>query len=158
VVLKLERHYAFSHSGFVGGAMRLSIPPIDTVPVKLRCRTLAVRAFDANGVMVGEKLVDGKKLLATAILSLFAEPHAAYLHVYYATDDCYAARVDRFPIPQPPRPHQPNKDRQLHFAGNAVVILPARAGARLAILTIRGALYERARAPRLAILRHRMAG
>jgi hypothetical protein len=73
-----------------------SVPPVDTVPAKLRCRMLAVRAFDADGAAVGEKLIDGEKL-ATAILLWFADPHAAHLHVYYATDGCYAARVDRLP-------------------------------------------------------------
>jgi Protein of unknown function (DUF1203) len=77
-----------------------SVPPIDTVPVKLRRRMLAVRAFDANANVVGEKLVDGENL-ATVILLLFTEPRASYLHIHYATNDCYAARVDRFPVPQP---------------------------------------------------------
>jgi hypothetical protein len=86
-----------------------SVPPIDTVPIKLRCRMLAVRALDANGSVAGEKLVDGKNL-ATAILSLFAEPRVSYLHIHYATDDCYAARVDRFRVPQPLRPQQSDCD------------------------------------------------
>ena len=34
-----------------------SVPPIDTVPVKLRCRMLAVRTFNANDMEVGEALV-----------------------------------------------------------------------------------------------------
>jgi Protein of unknown function (DUF1203) len=83
-----------------------SVPPIDTVPVKLRCRMLAVRTFDLNHMAVGEELCEGKNL-ASAIALLFANQQPAYLHIYFATDNCYAARVDRFPIPEPLEPRQP---------------------------------------------------
>jgi Protein of unknown function (DUF1203) len=66
---------------------------VDEVPEQLRIRTLAVRAFDADAMMVGWELVDGRALEA-AIKRLFAIPHAAYLHVHYAAPGCYAARVD----------------------------------------------------------------
>ena len=72
-----------------------SVPPIDTVPVKLRCRMLDVRAFDVHDKMVGRAHSAGEKL-ADIIKQLFADPHARYLHVHFATDDAYAARVDRF--------------------------------------------------------------
>ena len=83
-----------------------SFPPIDTVPVKLRCRMLAVRAFNANDLEVGDGLVEGTKL-SGAIELLFADLQASYLLVYFATDNSYAARVDRFPIPEPLPPHEP---------------------------------------------------
>ena len=67
---------------------------VDRVPEQLRLRTLAVRAFDANAMMVGWDLVDGQGLEA-AIERLFTDPHAAYLHVHFAAPGCYAARVDR---------------------------------------------------------------
>jgi hypothetical protein len=72
-----------------------SFPPIDTVPVKLRCRMLDVRAFDVHDDMVGQELSEGAKL-AGVIAQLFADRRAAYIHVYFATDQTYAARVDRF--------------------------------------------------------------
>ena len=67
---------------------------IDAVPEQLRTRTLAVRAFDKDGMMVGRELAEGTKLEG-AIERLLAEPRAAYLHVHYAAPGCYAARVDR---------------------------------------------------------------
>jgi hypothetical protein len=67
---------------------------IDRVPEQLRIRTLAVRAFDNLGMMVGWELVDGKDLEA-AIERLLASPQAAYLHTHYAAPGCYAARVER---------------------------------------------------------------
>lgn len=67
---------------------------IDTVPKQLRQRTLAARAFDEDGMMVGWEIVEGA-LLEGAIGRLLADPRAAYLHVHYAAPGCYAARVDR---------------------------------------------------------------
>jgi hypothetical protein len=69
---------------------------IDRVPEQLRIRTLAARAFDAGGMMVGWELVEGRELEG-AIERLFADPRAAYLHLHYAAPGCYAARVDRVP-------------------------------------------------------------
>lgn len=67
---------------------------VDEVPEQLRIRTLAVRAFDKEAMMVGWELVDGRQLKG-AIGRLFAEPRAAYLHIHYAAPGCYAARVER---------------------------------------------------------------
>jgi hypothetical protein len=67
---------------------------VDTVPEQLRKRTLAVRAFDAEAMMVGFELIEGAKV-EEAIARLFADPRATYLHVHFAAPGCYAARVDR---------------------------------------------------------------
>ena len=67
---------------------------IDRVPEQLRKRMLAVRAFDADGMMRGWELIDGRDV-EQAIDRLLAEPEAAYLHVHFAAPGCYAARVER---------------------------------------------------------------
>jgi Protein of unknown function (DUF1203) len=67
---------------------------LDTVPEQLRKRTLAVRAFDAEAMLVGFELIEGGRI-ESAIERLFADPRAAYLHVHFAAPGCYAARVDR---------------------------------------------------------------
>jgi Protein of unknown function (DUF1203) len=67
---------------------------IDAVPEQLRKRTLAVRAFDGNAMMLGWELIDGGKL-EEAIERLLADPRVAYLHVHFAAPGCYAARVER---------------------------------------------------------------
>ena len=67
---------------------------VDRVPEQLRKRTLAVRAFDSTGMMVGFELVDGREV-EKAIGTLFARPDADYLHMHFAAPGCYAARVDR---------------------------------------------------------------
>jgi len=67
---------------------------VDRVPEQLRKRTLAVRAFDKDGMMVERELVEGTELEG-AIDRLLAVPGAAYLHVHFAAPGCYAARIER---------------------------------------------------------------
>ena len=67
---------------------------VDSVPVQLRRRTLAVRGFDANDMMTGWELIEGV-FLEEAIERQFAEASARYLHIHYAAPGCYAARVER---------------------------------------------------------------
>ena len=67
---------------------------VDAIPEQLRKRTLAVRAFDQDGMMVERELVEGTEL-ESAIERLLALPSAAYLHVHFAAPGCYAARIDR---------------------------------------------------------------
>jgi hypothetical protein len=67
---------------------------IDRIPEQLRTRMLAVRSFDAEAMMVGRELIDGREVEA-AIERLFADPKAAYLHVHFAAPGCYAARIER---------------------------------------------------------------
>ncbi len=67
---------------------------IDRVPEQLRKRMLAVRAFDADAMMIGHELIAGETL-ESAIERRLADPRAAYLHVHFAAPGCYAARIDR---------------------------------------------------------------
>ena len=67
---------------------------VDQIPEQLRGRTLAVRAFDANAMIVGHELIEGHRVEQT-IERMFAKPAAVYLHVHFASAGCYAARVDR---------------------------------------------------------------
>ena len=67
---------------------------IGEVPDYLRGRTLAARAYDESGMMVGWELVEGDSLEG-AIEKLLAEARASYLHIHFAAPGCYAARVER---------------------------------------------------------------
>ena len=67
---------------------------VDEVPAQLRRAQLAVRAFDADAMMVGWELIDGRELEG-AIERLLANARTAYLHVHFAAPGCYAARVER---------------------------------------------------------------
>ena len=67
---------------------------VDQVPEQLRRRVLAVRTWDAQDMMVGHEVVDGRALEG-AIGRLFAEPRASYMHAHFAGPGCYAARIER---------------------------------------------------------------
>jgi len=67
---------------------------VDQIPQQLQTRLLSVRAFDAAGMMIDADVVDGTALDG-AIDRILADQRAQYLHVHYAKQGCYAARVDR---------------------------------------------------------------
>jgi len=67
---------------------------VDTVPEQLRGRVLAVRAFDAEGMMVAFELTKGA-IVERAIERLLADERATYLHIHFAAPGCYAAKVVR---------------------------------------------------------------
>jgi Protein of unknown function (DUF1203) len=67
---------------------------VNSVPDQLRRRTLAVRGFDANGMMTGWELIEGI-FLEEAIERQFGAPCAHYLHIHFAAPGCYAAKVER---------------------------------------------------------------
>src|SRR5215813_9387660 len=67
---------------------------VGEVPEQLRKRTLAVRGFDASGMMTGWEIVAGTDVEA-AIERQFANVATDYLHIHFAAPGCYAARVDR---------------------------------------------------------------
>jgi hypothetical protein len=67
---------------------------VDEVPAQLRGHMLAVRAFDARGMMRAFELVDGRKL-EDAIEKKLHMPGVEYLHVHFAAPGCYAAKVVR---------------------------------------------------------------
>lgn len=69
---------------------------VGVVPDQLRRRTLAVRGFDAQGMMAGWEIVEGI-WLEEAIERQLADPAVQYLHIHYAVPGCYAARVERAP-------------------------------------------------------------
>jgi hypothetical protein len=67
---------------------------VDQIPEQLRKRTLALRSFDADGMMVQWELVEGRDLEA-AIERQLANRRTQYLHIHFAAPGCYAARVER---------------------------------------------------------------
>jgi hypothetical protein len=75
-----------------------SIPPIDTVPLKLRAQKLVVRSIGNDGEVFEVLPIDGLKLeeLATQLLT---DRRVARLNVHLAVDDSYAGRVVRFDRP-----------------------------------------------------------
>ena len=67
---------------------------IDEVPDVFRSRTLSLRAYDAEHLMVDADLVAGTAV-ESLIERLLGRPEVAYIHAHYAKRGCYAARIDR---------------------------------------------------------------
>lgn len=86
--------YRSGHAIFVGeGAVQAKLLPGE-VPDQLQRRLLAIRAFDAEGMMIDADILDGADLERSAE-KMLAIPSVSYLHVHNAKRGCYAARVDR---------------------------------------------------------------
>jgi hypothetical protein len=66
----------------------------DTIPPALARRTLSLRAFGADHMMVDADLVEGAEA-AALIERFFANPAIAYIHAHYARRGCFAALVER---------------------------------------------------------------
>jgi hypothetical protein len=86
--------YRASHAIFVREGAAAAYDRIDEIPEVLRVRSISLRAFDANHMMIDADLVDGRAL-ESLIERFFANPDTAYLHAHYAKRGCYAARIDR---------------------------------------------------------------
>jgi hypothetical protein len=66
----------------------------NVIPPALARRTLSLRAFDANHMMVDADLSEGAD--APALITRFFEnSNVAYIHAHYARRGCFAARIDR---------------------------------------------------------------
>ena len=67
---------------------------VDRTPPALVARLLALRAFDAEGMMLDAEVVDGAQA-EPLIERLLADPRTDYLHAHAAKRGCYLARIDR---------------------------------------------------------------
>ena len=93
--LPVESPYRASHAIYVSAAAQ----PFDQVGVvapALRERLLAIRAFDATGLMVDADLVEGRTV-EPLLARLLERREVAYLHAHFARRGCFAARIERAP-------------------------------------------------------------
>jgi hypothetical protein len=86
--------YRASHAIFVAEGAKQRYDRIDEVPPAMRIRTLSLRAFDANDLIVAADLVEGHKV-EELIGRFFDNPQVAYIQAHYAKYGCYASRIDR---------------------------------------------------------------
>jgi hypothetical protein len=89
-----DNPYRASHAIFVLEGAAAAFDAVDTVPEVMRVRLMNLRAFDANDLMIGADVVDGRELEAS-IEVLLANPETAYIHAHYAMRGCYSARITR---------------------------------------------------------------
>ena len=64
------------------------------VPEVVTTRTMSVRAYDENGIMLDGSVVPGAEM-KTRIEKLFKNPKIEYLHLHNAGAGCYSCKVER---------------------------------------------------------------
>lgn len=91
--LPVDSPYRSRHAIYVSEAAE-AFDAVNTIPPAFRERLLAIRAFDAGGLMLDADIVEGRHS-APLIEKLLALPHVSYLHAHYAKRGCYAGRIER---------------------------------------------------------------
>ena len=87
--------YRASHAVFVREGATRAYDAVNEIPPVIRLRTISLRAFDEDHMLVDADLVEGRDM-EEAIGRMFDDSRVAYLHAHYAKPGCYAARIDRF--------------------------------------------------------------
>jgi hypothetical protein len=64
------------------------------LPEQQRRRTISVRAFDADHMMIDGVVVSGVEL-EEKLEEVFGDERVDYVHLHYAGAGCFAVRVDR---------------------------------------------------------------
>ncbi len=86
--------YRATHAIDVRKAADRAYDAVDVVPEVLRSRLLAIRAFDAEHMMIDAEICDGTQA-ADLFERFLSNRQTSYLHVHNAKRGCYAARVER---------------------------------------------------------------
>lgn len=86
--------YRSSYAIYVNEAAGETWRGRNAVPGSLRGRPISLRAFSAEGMLVGAEVASGDAL-EEAITRRFADGTAAYLHAHNAAHGCFVARIDR---------------------------------------------------------------
>lgn len=81
-----------SHAIFVREGAKQARPARGEVPDQLRARTLSMRAFDADGMIVDCRLADGRDCDGP-LTALLALPGVDHVDLDYAAYGCFAARA-----------------------------------------------------------------
>lgn len=83
-----------SHAIYVRRDVEAANPGLNEIPAFLQFRTLSLRAFSDDGMLLAAEVVAGGDLDKT-IPRLLLTPKAAYLHVHSAAMGCYLARAEQ---------------------------------------------------------------
>lgn len=86
--------YRSSHAILIREGASEAYDAVDEIPEVFAVRTMSLRGFDENGMIVDAALASGDGI-AAAIERLLAQPEIAYVHAHYALMGCFADRVDR---------------------------------------------------------------
>jgi hypothetical protein len=86
--------YRASHAIFVREGARDAALHVDETPPVFAGRTLSLRGFDAEGMMLGALLAAPGEADAK-IRELLEQPEIVSIHAHNATRGCFAARIER---------------------------------------------------------------
>lgn len=86
--------YRHRYAVYVREAATASAALQDSLPPVFANRPIALRAFDADGMLRNATLALANDA-DVKIAALFADPDIAYLHAHNAAHGCFAARIDR---------------------------------------------------------------
>lgn len=89
-----ESPYRSEGSIYIRRDAETAVVGVGQIPGSVRSRTLSVRAYNEQDMIVNAEVVDGVQLEET-VDELFSDSAVSYLHVHYARYGCYACRVDR---------------------------------------------------------------
>jgi hypothetical protein len=78
---------------YVRETARAAFDRIDELPPVFSGRLLAVRAYDAHGMMLDAEVADSDP--RELFTRFFADPATDYIHVHCARRGCYSCRVER---------------------------------------------------------------
>jgi len=91
---EVESPYRASGPIFVRENAKEAALSVGEVPELVSTRTMSVRAYNENSMMIDGTVVPGSEIKAH-IEKLFADPKIAYLHLHNAGAGCYSCRVER---------------------------------------------------------------
>ena len=86
--------YRATHAIFVREGAETPYDRVDEIPEAMKARTLSLRAFDADHMMIDADLAEGDQA-EPLIRRLLGNPEVAYIHAHYAKRGCYAGKIER---------------------------------------------------------------
>ena len=92
--LPVASPYRSGHAIFVQEGAQETWSGIGEVPEVMSRRTLSLRSFDEDGMMLDAALAEGEGI-DPAIRRLLDNPAASFLHAHNAVRGCYSGRIDR---------------------------------------------------------------
>lgn len=83
-----------SHAIYIREGVKQARPAVNEVPDMIHSRVVSLRSFDSQHMMIDADLGTAEQV-ASKIRALFSNPCASYLHLHYAKQGCYIAKVNR---------------------------------------------------------------
>ncbi len=90
----VDSPYQSSHAIFVLEGAKESYEAVNEVPEVMRCRLIALRGFNDEGMILEADVATGDDIEGV-IKTLFANPDVSYIHAHNAKQGCFSGRIDR---------------------------------------------------------------